>query len=123
MVLLAAFYDPPFFVAVKKLVSLASMATCPRVYLCFKCGGQMSADYLCRGCGLPIHWFCSAGDHEEIKEKGHGAHYWCTTCHAKMVVQAEAARQQSLCFRGTITSEPIVVAQEPGSVLKNSSTN
>jgi hypothetical protein len=60
---------------------------------------------------------CSAGDHEENKGKGHGAHYWCTTCHAKKVVQAEAH------FRGTTTLEAIVVAQEPGSVLKNSNAN
>jgi hypothetical protein len=36
---------------------------------------------------------------------------------------APAAHQQSLHSRGTTTSEPIVVAQESGSVLKNSNTN
>jgi hypothetical protein len=55
----------------------------------------MSSDYLCMGCGLPIHWFFSAGDPVENEGKGHSAHYWCRTCHAKKVVQAQAAHQKS----------------------------
>ncbi len=114
-----------FFCEVKKLASaFPAMATHSRLYLCLHCGKQMSSDYLCMGCGLPIHWFCSTGDPAENEGKGHGAHYWCRTCHAKKVEPgsvlrkssanqraiANSARQQrTACSRTTVT---MVVASE-----------
>jgi hypothetical protein len=44
-----------------------------------KCARLMLKDYLCIGCGQPVHWFCAAG-HPAGNEKGHGSHYWCPPC-------------------------------------------
>ncbi len=49
--------------------------------------------------------------------KGHGRHYWCGPCYAKHEAKASSSAGD------TTTSESITVAQEPGSVLKNSSAN
>jgi hypothetical protein len=46
------------------------------------CARLMLRDYLCIGCGQPVHWFCAAGNPAD-NEKGHGSHYWCPPCNLK----------------------------------------
>ena len=48
------------------------------------CARLMSRDYLCIGCGQPVHWFCAAGNPAD-NEKGHGSHYWCPPCNLKKI--------------------------------------
>jgi len=44
-----------------------------------KCARLILKDYLCIGCGQPVHWFCAASN-PAGNEKGHGSHYWCPPC-------------------------------------------
>jgi hypothetical protein len=61
----------------------------------------MNTDYFCIGRGLPIHWFCSAGDPIKNEQKRHVAHYWFVACNAKQVVQASArAARHNLSILG-----------------------
>jgi hypothetical protein len=46
------------------------------------CGRPMGMDYLCIGCKKPVHWFCAVGNTFVNEGEGHGAHYWCSPCHA-----------------------------------------
>jgi hypothetical protein len=46
------------------------------------CAHLMLRDYLCIGCGQPVHWFCAAGNPAD-NEKGHGSHYWYPPCNLK----------------------------------------
>ena len=67
------------------------MATQHNLGYCIQCRGLMGRDYICKGCGSPIHWFCSLGDRDANAEKGHGAHYWCRRCWVEKVAQESSS--------------------------------
>ncbi len=97
------------------------MATKHKLGYCIKCPSLMSRHYRCKGCGFPIHWFCSFSDHDANAEKGHGAHYWCMTCRAKKVVQesslAGCCQESSIsaAASSTISASVAAVPVAPGS--------